>query len=140
MNKYLHILIVEDDIRLQYSLTRLLLRFSPNSVVSWVTTGDEVFEKIWGNTSSQYRRIDLVITDILLPGGYSGLQIWRRCNNSRPRVPCIMMSGMGIDEYFLAVKNDSVMPLYLPKPFSALEFMRTLEKTLNHEQSGDEAA
>jgi PAS domain S-box-containing protein len=59
--------------------------------------------------------IDLVLTDMVMPGGISGTQLVERMRATRPQLPAIVMSG-----YSLQLSSDALPSgiSFLAKPFS----------------------
>ncbi len=117
------ILIVDDhaDIR---RLIRMTLEFAG--------CGAEVIEACDGATAISLARSlepDLVLTDVMMPGRVSGLDLCRELK-ADPRlsgiaVVMISASGRTIDhEAGMAAGAEA----YLVKPFSPLELIRTLER------------
>ena len=73
--------------------------------------------------------IDLLITDLVMPGGINGRQLAERLLAENPRLPVIYMSGYSHD----VVGND--FPLvdgrnYLAKPFDLLKLANTTRANL----------
>ena len=73
-------------------------------------------------------RIDLLITDVALPGGRCALLVQRLCSQ-RPSLKVIFVSGHGRDavaEY--GVRSDA---LFLQKPFSPAELTQAVRHALD---------
>ena len=59
--------------------------------------------------------IDLVLTDLVMPGSFGGLELARRIRRIRPRVPVLFMTGTPqIDPVTARLSRDR---LILKKPF-----------------------
>lgn len=68
--------------------------------------------------------IDALVTDIELPGNYSGLQLARLTARLRPGLPIVVVSG-GVRP-----KSDELPPgaIFLPKPYRIEDIMAALER------------
>src|SRR6185312_16854643 len=64
-------------------------------------------------------RIDLVITDLMMPG-MSGRELVRRLLPARPRLRVIYMSGYS-DESLANDDGEDVVSIFLAKPFTMTE-------------------
>ena len=81
-----HILVVEDDVILRYALAEWL-RGEGHEVVEAVS-GDEATTVL-----SSIMMVDLVITDVQMPGSLNGLQLARNIRAEFPLLPVIVVSG-----------------------------------------------
>lgn len=102
------LLVVEDDIAI-----RTLLRISLGSLgytVLAAGSGEEALAQ-WHRQS---RMIDLVISDHMLPGGLSGLELFQRFSAERPGVGFILSSGCA-EEQLGALGGAGFA--YLAKPY-----------------------
>jgi two-component system, cell cycle sensor histidine kinase and response regulator CckA len=114
-------LIVEDDETIRSVLRQLLSKF-----------GFEVYEaasamqalEIWRDKQSS---IQLVITDVMMPGSMSGLDLGQRIAADRPRVKLVYSTGYSADlvggDHAL-VEGDN----YLPKPYDAGNLSKILTR------------
>jgi CheY-like chemotaxis protein len=102
-----HVLLVEDD-REVSALTRELLAALGFSVTH-VTGADAALGAL-----ANARHIDVVLSDIMMPGGVSGLQLAREIRLRHPDLPILLTTG-----YVEAAADmkDGEFTL-LPKPFS----------------------
>ena len=102
-----HVLLVEDD-REVSALTRELLGALGFSVTH--VTGAEAALGALANS----RHIDLVLSDIMMPGGVNGLQLAREIRRRHPELPILLTTG-----YVEAASDmkDGEFDV-LPKPFS----------------------
>jgi DNA-binding NtrC family response regulator len=76
------------------------------------------------------RAIDLVFTDVLLPGGGSGLDLARELTQRRPDVPVVLTSGYGGGVTGrLAAAN---LP-FLRKPYRIETLQMTIEEALGQQ-------
>ena len=75
-------------------------------------------------------RVDLVVTDMVLPGGLSGLELASRLRAARPQLKVILTSGYSVD---LAGK-ELMAPEhvhFLPKPYSAGQLLEAVRRSLD---------
>jgi PAS domain S-box-containing protein len=105
------VLLVEDD-REVAALTRELLG-SLGFSVTHVSSAEAAFGAL-----ANSRQIDVVLSDIMMPGGVSGLQLAREIRRRFPDLPIILMTGyleaaagMTDDEFDLLLKPFSVEAL-----------------------------
>jgi CheY-like chemotaxis protein len=82
------ILIVEDDPVLRFVLAEFLR--SENHDVMEAASADEAVEIL-----SSAAVVDLLITDVEMPGSMDGLALARRVRANRPSLPVIVVSGWG---------------------------------------------
>jgi CheY-like chemotaxis protein len=80
------ILVVEDNVLLRYALAEWL-RDKGHEVVEAVS-GDEA-----ATVLSSIMTVDLVITDVQMPGSLDGLQLARNIRAAFPSLPVIVVSG-----------------------------------------------
>lgn len=115
-----HILIVEDD----SDITALVSRYlkANDCRVSVASDGHEMDRLM--STS----RVDLVVLDIMLPGGEDGLSICRRLR-STSTLPIIIVSARG-DEVDRVIGLEVGADDYLAKPFSARELLARIRAIL----------
>ena len=71
------------------------------------------------------RRFDIMLTDIVMPGGVSGVELARKANRDHPDMRVILTSGYAGDDVD-AVVSDAPWPL-LPKPYTSEGLRRMLE-------------
>jgi DNA-binding NtrC family response regulator len=67
--------------------------------------------------------IDLLLSDIALPGGVSGWDLAREMQGDKPGVRVLLVSGCNTE----ALNKDFVLPAtlrFLPKPFDAQSLLR----------------
>jgi signal transduction histidine kinase/ActR/RegA family two-component response regulator len=102
-----HILLVEDD-REVAALTRELL-----AVLGFAVTHVAGADAALGALANS-RQIDVVLSDIMMPGGVSGLELAREIRRRHPAVPILLMTGYA---EAAAGMEDGEFGL-LQKPFS----------------------
>lgn len=115
------ILLVEDEESIRRLLNAILTK-QGYSVLQ--ASGPAEAEKLAG----EHREIDLVLTDLMMPGG-SGLELARALLANRPELKAILMSG-----YAPAAAELDENPLpYLQKPFAASQLLELVRNTLKHD-------
>ena len=113
MIESMHILVVEDDVKLGRLLRRVLQE--EGHVVEWVEDGDEAAARLMEVA------YDLAVFDVMLPG-VDGFQLARQVRSRALRLPILMLTARG-------AVSDRVRGLdagaddYLVKPFVMAEFL-----------------
>jgi CheY-like chemotaxis protein len=100
-------LLVEDDPEVS-ALTRELL-VSLGFSVTHVATAEAALQAL-----TELRRVEVVVSDIMMPGGVTGVQLAREIRQGYPRLPIVLTTG-----YIEAAADvkDGEFAL-LPKPFT----------------------
>jgi DNA-binding NtrC family response regulator len=116
------ILLVEDDPDVRIMTTAQLkeLGYSVHAVKS----GDEAIDLIASPAS-----IDIMLTDIVLPGGIDGVTLVKEGMRARPRIGVLCMSGYDPtkkNRKWLQVQNIE----FLEKPFSSARLAQALDIVL----------
>lgn len=124
------ILVVEDNLE-----TRELLSYNLKGAGYAVRTAGDAVKALELATRA---RPDLVLLDVMLPGGMDGLEVCRRLKqDERTRgVPVIMLTALG-DEVDRIVGLELGAEDYVPKPFSPRELLLRIKAVLR--RSGDAA-
>lgn len=116
------VLLVEDDGGIREITRHILDQFGFGVIEA--ETGEQAVEQ-WREAR---HRVDLLLLDIELPGGVSGIEVAGRINEERDGdLPVIYMSGYyGLDETmpFLTEEN------FLPKPFHPSELLSAVRAAL----------
>lgn len=119
-----HILVVDDDAQIRQLAAKLLREHGHR--VSVARDGRELWQ-VLGTAE-----IDLVILDIMLPGG-NGLDLCRELRARFPQLPIIMVTALGSD-------TDRIVGLevgaddYLAKPFNPRELLARINAVLRRAQ------
>ena len=119
------ILLVEDEAPLR-SLTRRFLEGRGYTVIE-AGSGREALI-IW----PQHRdRVDLLMTDLVMPGGISGRQLSERLREDKPSLGVVFTSGYspeiaGTDTLFIHRCNSH----FLPKPYATRDLLRAIRDSL----------
>ena len=115
------ILLVDDDSDVR-TVVRDALEESGYQI--WEASDGSEALNIWKTKASQ---IDLLLTDIILPGGLNGWELADRLSGERPGLKVILMSGYNSD---LAEKIQPHSHI-LPKPFSLESLTETVRNCLD---------
>lgn len=78
------------------------------------------------------RGVDLLFTDLLMPGGMSGLELARAARRLRPGLAVLLTSG-NTEAALADAEPDGTPPLILPKPYRKEELARKVREALNHD-------
>jgi signal transduction histidine kinase/CheY-like chemotaxis protein len=125
------VLIVEDEAVLR-SLARDILEECGYQVLE-AGSGQEALE-VWNR---EVRPIDLLLTDMVMPGGVSGVDLAEQLQARLPLLRVVFTSGYAANEVnreVLAKTNAR----FLPKPYTHDELARTIRDCLD--QNGDSRA
>jgi two-component system cell cycle sensor histidine kinase/response regulator CckA len=123
------ILLVEDDALVRQLVQEVLRKYG--YVVLETSTGKEALEM-----AQMYRApIDLLITDVILPGGIRGTQVARQLLAQRPHLKVLYMSGYTDN----AIVQHGVLGAgvaFLQKPFTPETLARKVREVLDTPASG----
>jgi PAS domain S-box-containing protein len=124
----LNILIVEDDPDIQKVLLKALVRKGCQAFAA--TSGPEALA--WLKT--QHRGPDLLLTDIVLPGGMNGTEIADKVQESYPNCATIFMSGYldGEISNFDDLTNEEN---FLTKPFTLAQLISLIKDVLLEDEA-----
>lgn len=116
---HVNVLIVDDDPLIRRQLARMLT--SIGMKVTTVGTGADALTLL-------ARQPELVITDLAMPGEYTGADIVEACKRSKPVIPVIVMSGFASDPRWTAsVEQASAL---MTKPFTRKVLVSAIAKAL----------
>jgi PAS domain S-box-containing protein len=80
-------------------------------------------------TVAQYKKIDLLITDIVMPGGMNGVELAEKARQLNPLLRVVYSSGFPADA--LAERNGTrIDGLMLRKPYQRTEFTTIIQRAL----------
>ncbi len=127
------ILVAEDEVAVR-SLLINCLRDRGHRVLP-AATGPEAVE-IW---ESQKEGIDLLISDMVMPGGMTGYELACKCRADRPNLPVLIVSGYSADTNFIRPPGEPDIR-YLPKPFDPQTLAVQLQKCLEPPEAAPRAA
>ena len=114
------ILLVEDDPEVAATARSLLEDMGVR--VSSAASGPEALKRL------KRKRFDLVMTDIVMPGGMTGIELARQVALERPETPILLTSGYAGEDVETALA-DAPWRL-LPKPYSGAQLRTALSREL----------
>jgi CheY-like chemotaxis protein len=117
-------LVVEDDAGTQEIIARVIRAVDAQAEILRAPDGERARELV------RSARPDLLVVDISLGGGMSGLELWEHCREHHPGIPLLFISGMPLDEYFRAIGPRQVAPPFLSKPLFIGECCQVIEGML----------
>lgn len=118
------ILMVDDDDRVRQSVSRTLKHYGYRVLEA---NDGPTAEKLW---SEQRDEIDLVLTDLVMPNGCSGLELGRRLQAEKPDLKIIYMTGHS--QELLEHGGHLVADVdFLPKPFENRDLVRLIRERLD---------
>lgn len=109
------VLLVEDNPEVAYASTGLLEQLGYS--VRWVSNADAALREI------DHDEVDLVLSDIVMPGNVDGLRLAHAIRAKRPALPVLLASGYSE----AAQRAHSDFPI-LRKPYQIHELSRALAK------------
>ena len=115
------ILLVEDEPGIQLAIRGLLRREGYETAVA--SDGREAIEML------ETRGFDLVLTDLSLPDGVSGLDLVRHVREHRPGTPVILITAYGSEHIAKDAVEAGVFD-YVPKPFDNDEIRAAVQRAL----------
>ena len=118
------ILMVEDELSIR-KVTRTLLSHT-GYVVLEAANADEAL-LLW---EAHRAEIDLIYTDMVMPGALSGLQLAERALGEKPSLKVIITSGYNINQVDLD-KTSEVRVVYLPKPCDPATLLSTVRECMH---------
>ncbi len=127
------ILLVEDDPGVQGLARQVLARYGYGVLVA--ASGHEALE-VWQNLD---RPIDLLLTDVIMPGGLSGRQLADRLRTLKPDLRVVFTSGYSPDVAGLCDDNDAGTR-FLSKPYPPRELAKTVRECLDGDPGVSETA
>ena len=116
-----NILIVEDEPDLLTMMAEVIQSFGYQ--VTRAASGPEALELV-----AQGAHVDLVLTDIVMPGGIGGFKLAAKVRELRPDLPIVYMSG------YTGFSSDEMGPIVAPliqKPSPPGELAEVLRKALS---------
>lgn len=117
-----HILLVDDEPRVAFFLSKTLERANREYKISVAHSGEEALEML--NRS----QVALLITDLRLPG-ISGLELMRRVRASSPQTRTILITAYGNDEVEAEARRLEAYR-YITKPFNLEQFTQAVQEAL----------
>jgi CheY-like chemotaxis protein len=124
-----HILIVDDEPKLTYSLRDVLKHVSRDYHVSVAHSGEEALDMLDDCPA------DLLMTDLCMPG-ISGLELIRRVRMSSPHTRTILITAYGNDIVEAKTRHLQVYR-YIAKPFRIVHLLKVIQKALTEGDTSD---
>lgn len=118
-----HILIVDDEPRVAFFLSKAVERADRECKVSIAHSGEEALEAL------NHSQVDLLITDLRLPG-ISGLELMRWVKAFSPKTCAILITAYGNDEVEAEARRLEAYR-YITKPFSVEDFTQAVQGALH---------
>lgn len=115
------VLVVEDDARVRRVATTRLRDLGYR--VLEADNGPGALEIV-----GQADRIDLVFTDVVMPGGMNGLQLAQALRAARPDIRILFTSGYAEPDIIAETPTESTH--WLKKPYAAMDLARKLREIL----------
>jgi len=123
------ILLVEDELTVRNSISLVLIRHGYR--VFQAGDGSEA-QRVWRTCGA---RIDLLYTDMIMPGGMTGLDLARQLRTQQPDLKVVISSGYS-DELTGPASQPNPEFLYLPKPVFSSSMLAAIRATLDGAQPG----
>jgi CheY-like chemotaxis protein len=127
------VLIVEDEPVLR-SMARDILEGCGYQILE-ASSGKEALE-VWNRQANQ---IDLLLTDMVMPGGVSGVDLAEQLQASLPRLRVVFTSGYAANEVNREVLAKT-HARFLPKPYTRDELAQTVRECLDKNGCAGDAA
>ncbi len=118
------ILLVEDDADVRM-VARDVLEVSGYHI--WEAANGQEALNVWQHNAA---KVDLLLTDIIMPGGLNGRELADRLRGERPGLKVILMSGYSADRVEKIQSQNHI----LHKPFSLESLTETVRKCLDTAQ------
>lgn len=118
------IFLVEDEALVRAVARKTLSRFGYHIIEA--ESGAEALE-IW---KKHHDRIDLLLTDIVMPGGVSGHELATRLQSEQPELPVICASGYSA-EVFRGEIDFPERAQFLSKPYSPSDLIEMVRQSLD---------
>ena len=74
-------------------------------------------------------RLDAVVTDVVMPGGMSGVEMGEKPAGVRPAVPVLYMSGY-VDDIRFHARDGKETLRFLRKPFQPAELLTRVQQMM----------
>lgn len=118
----LRVLVVEDDAEVRNVTTEMLESFGYSTVEA-----KDAFEAV--ELLQSDARIDLMLSDIGLPGGMNGIQLADKISHDQPALPIVLMTGYQSEQENGEGYVTSAQKL-IHKPFSKAELSAAIKSAL----------
>jgi PAS domain S-box-containing protein len=116
------ILLVEDDAEVRGTASAILHEYA-YGVIECVTADEALL------VLEHRADIDLVLSDVVMPGQMTGYDLYKEIQSRRPGLPVLLTSGYPRDAIPRRVKQDPNLTV-LPKPFDADQLLQAIRAKL----------
>ena len=82
------------------------------------------------------QRVDLLFTDVVMPGGMTGLELGHEAQRIRPGLPVLYTSGFA-DTTFPQEEEFLARTVMLPKPYRIRDLARKVEDAMSADHMSD---
>ena len=121
------VLVVEDDAMVRAYVMASLRSFGHRAVS--VSNGQEAIDLLGEGID-----VSLVITDAVMPGGVTGLEVSNYAQANHPHIPVILMSGYATDLLEQQGRITTGVP-FLKKPFQKDDLERIVRREVERAQA-----
>lgn len=123
-----NVLVVEDETAVRRLVCRTLERVGYHV---FEAANADAAEELWNLHKLD---IDLLVTDLIMPGGKSGFELARELTAERPDLPVVYMSGYSAE--FVEKGRDLDMGVnFVPKPFTSKSILEIVRNRLDGEKA-----
>lgn len=126
------VLVVEDNASLRELLTDWLRRSG------FAVTVTESATNAWEMLQEQGQGFDLLLTDVMLPGGMDGMELVRRVRGSYPELAILLTTGYTTEA--MPDEFDDGPGEFLPKPFTLDALSAAIRRLMNRTKARKTAA
>ncbi len=123
------ILVVEDEPSVRSVVKRALTKLGYHVIEA--SDGQEASDQ-W---QEHHERIDLLFTDVVLPGGMNGFELVEKLRESQPNLKVVVSSGYNTESSKLREKGTQDL-IYLPKPYSITDLGKVVRQSLDQPSGG----
>ena len=123
------ILVVEDDAAVRALVVEVLQSYNYNVIEA--ETGDAAIER-WPGCRDE---VDLVLTDMVMPGDANGLDVAQHCISSKPSLKVIYTSGYSSELFTSDIRLEDGVN-YLPKPYFSGKLTAIIRNALDPSAGG----
>ncbi|MFT7042593.1 MAG: PAS domain S-box-containing protein [Candidatus Azotimanducaceae bacterium] len=123
------VLLVEDDNQVRLVLSRVLRRLGLHVDAAANSAEAKAVLKTDG------ARVDLLITDIVMPGSMNGLELARYARENSPSLPIIIISGYD-DKKFSPSGDEAELGIFLTKPVGSQQLREAVILSIQRSSTG----
>jgi FixJ family two-component response regulator len=117
--------LIEDDPIWQFQIREHLSKLAHNIDVTVLSSASE-----FHNRGVHPHDYDLIISDLFLGAGETGLHIWRGLQHRKCAVPFVLISGLSKSHLSGVAGTDGEMPIYIEKPYRFQDFKAQIDSML----------